>query len=154
MGVDYFVSFWVKVEDYKAEKEIPIHIQEITNNSRSNASSDVVEAVSASPFPWGAISWERDLFLYIYGTLVISLFALALLRSMLFYKLAMICSQKLHDTIFYSVVNATMRFFDTNPGGRILNRFSKDIGSIDELLPKAILDSSQVIIFCFCPLIM
>lgn len=37
-----------------------------------------------------------------------------------------------------------MRFFDTNPSGRIMNRFSKDMGAIDEFLPKALLDSSQV----------
>lgn len=30
--------------------------------------------------------------------------------------------------------------------GRILNRFSKDLGSIDELLPKALLDAGQIII--------
>lgn len=29
--------------------------------------------------------------------------------------------------------------------GRILNRFTKDMGSVDEILPKIILDSSQVI---------
>lgn len=39
-----------------------------------------------------------------------------------------------------------MRFFDLNPSGRILNRFSKDMGSTDEYLPKAILDSVQLIL--------
>lgn len=39
-----------------------------------------------------------------------------------------------------------MRFFDTNPSGRILNRFSKDMGAVDEVLPKAILDASQIIL--------
>lgn len=39
-----------------------------------------------------------------------------------------------------------MRFFDTNPAGRILNRFSKDMGAVDEFLPKAILDATQIIL--------
>lgn len=137
MAVDYFVTFWVKIEDYKTIN-IPLDISKNTN------SSEYAEAVTAAPFAFDAVTWERNLFLYIYGGLIVSLFIFALLRSMLFYKLAMISSQKLHDSIFFSVINASMRFFDTNPGGRILNRFSKDIGSVDEMLPKAILDAAQV----------
>lgn len=37
-----------------------------------------------------------------------------------------------------------MRFFDVNPSGRIMNRFSKDMGTIDELLPKVLIDAIQV----------
>lgn len=37
-----------------------------------------------------------------------------------------------------------MRFFDTNPSGRILNRFSKDMGAIDEVLPRGMMDAIQV----------
>ncbi|CAG9767682.1 unnamed protein product [Ceutorhynchus assimilis] len=137
MCVDYFVTFWVKTEEYKT---INFSLNSTTN------STDDVEVVNTSPYPFDAIHWEKTLFLYIYITLIVGLFLLALLRSMSFYKLAMISSQKLHDSIFSSVINASMRFFDTNPSGRILNRFSKDIGAVDELLPKAILDASQLIL--------
>lgn len=89
--------------------------------------------------------WSTETCLYIGGVLVISLFFIALTRSIAFYKLAMMCSQKIHDNLFSKVIGTTMRFFDTNSSGRILNRFSKDLGSIDELLPKVILDASQVI---------
>ncbi|KAJ8978761.1 hypothetical protein NQ317_017484 [Molorchus minor] len=43
----------------------------------------------------------------------------------------------------YCIINTSMRFFEVNPSGRILNRFSKDMGSIDEILPLVILDTLQ-----------
>lgn len=46
--------------------------------------------------------------------------------------------------MFESICHASMRFFNTNTSGRILNRFSKDLGAIDEFLPNAMLDTVQV----------
>lgn len=39
-----------------------------------------------------------------------------------------------------------MRFFDLNPSGRILNRFSKDMGSIDEVMPRVMMEAIQIIL--------
>ena len=52
------------------------------------------------------------------------------------------------------MLGATMRFFDTNSSGRILNRFSRDMGVIDELLPKALMEAIQVLLAMFGILIM
>lgn len=92
------------------------------------------------------IPLDTDTCLYIYGGIIISIFFITITRSMTFYKLCMRSSQNLHDKMFYSIVNTKMRFFNTNPSGRILNRFSKDIGAVDELLPKVLLDSAQIIL--------
>lgn len=84
--------------------------------------------------------------IYVHGGLMASLFIFALLRALGFHSVCVRASQKLHDLSFTGLISTTMRFFDTNPGGRILNRFSKDIGALDEFLPKAILDATQVIL--------
>lgn len=39
-----------------------------------------------------------------------------------------------------------MRFFDLNPSGRILNRFSKDMGAIDEVMPRCMMEAIQIIL--------
>lgn len=56
----------------------------------------------------------------------------------------MSASRNLHNTMFQGVVRARMYFFHTNPSGRILNRFSKDMGQVDELLPAVMIDVVQI----------
>lgn len=62
-------------------------------------------------------------------------------RSIGFYNICIRASQKLHDIMFKGLISTTMQFFNTNPSGRILNRFAKDMGVIDELLPRVLLDA-------------
>ncbi|KAI8804935.1 P-loop containing nucleoside triphosphate hydrolase protein [Cladochytrium replicatum] len=42
-------------------------------------------------------------------------------------------SEAIHEKLLKGVMNAPMRFFETTPVGRILNRFSKDIQQIDSM---------------------
>ncbi len=43
-----------------------------------------------------------------------------------------------------AIMQAKIRFFDLNPIGRIINRFSKDIGNLDDALPVNLFDFLQV----------
>jgi ABC-type multidrug transport system fused ATPase/permease subunit len=43
-------------------------------------------------------------------------------------------SKKLYNQMFIRVIKSPLRFFDTTPIGRILNRFSKDFEIIDSTL--------------------
>jgi len=45
-------------------------------------------------------------------------------------------SKTLHEGLLKRVVYAPMSWFDTTPLGRILNRFSKDVASVDDILPR------------------
>lgn len=62
-------------------------------------------------------------------------------------------SQKLHDGMFKGIISTTMRFFDTNPSGRILNRFSENLGLIDDFLNKYILDAIHLNLFIVGPIV-
>ena len=43
------------------------------------------------------------------------------------------------------VMHSPLSFFHTNPTGRILNRFSRDQGAVDELLPQCLFDALQAL---------
>ncbi|XP_056008623.1 multidrug resistance-associated protein 1-like isoform X2 [Ostrea edulis] len=53
-------------------------------------------------------------------------------------------SRTLHANLLYTIVRCPIRFFDTTPSGRIINRFSHDMESIDSRLPRSL----ESILFC------
>lgn len=94
------------------------------------------------------VKWDgmisRESCIYIYSGITVLTIIVTLVRSSAFFDMCMRASRNLHDRMFSSISRATMRFFNTNTSGRILNRFSKDVGSVDELLPIALIDCLQI----------
>ena len=87
--------------------------------------------------------------LIFYGCLVGASFVFALFRGFFFLLVSLKCSERLHDKMVVAVLQAPVLFFDSNPVGRIVNRFSKDIGCLDEVLPKTFLMSMTIIVTLF-----
>nr|CAD7433237.1 unnamed protein product [Timema monikensis] len=89
--------------------------------------------------------------LVIFAFLLHSLYVLVVLKTVVFVKVVTRCNENLHNKMFKSVLHTKLRFFDVNSSGRILNRFSKDVGAMDEQLLKMMFDSSTILMFClFC----
>ncbi|XP_034300532.2 ATP-binding cassette sub-family C member 4-like [Magallana gigas] len=57
------------------------------------------------------------------------------LFSLVYFRMSVIISKRLHNNMFRVVMGAKTHFFDSNPVGRILNRFARDLGLIDSLIP-------------------
>ncbi|KAI9148595.1 ATP-binding cassette glutathione S-conjugate transporter ycf1 [Blastocladiella emersonii ATCC 22665] len=81
---------------------------------------------------------EPATFLSVYGAIGLG-FALAGVTTTL--TAWVVCgiraAHTLHNTMLSRVAAYPMSFFDTQPTGRVLNRFSKDINVIDEVLPRS-----------------
>lgn len=60
---------------------------------------------------------------------------LTLVRAFSFAFGGLRAAVKVHDTLLKRIINAPVQFFDQTPGGRILNRFSSDLYTIDDSLP-------------------
>ena len=56
-------------------------------------------------------------------------------RSLSIFKIILTSSTNLHDAIVKRVIRANIIFFDSNPIGRIVTRFSKDLITFDLLAP-------------------
>uniref|UniRef100_A0A673MCM1 ATP-binding cassette sub-family C member 5 n=1 Tax=Sinocyclocheilus rhinocerous TaxID=307959 RepID=A0A673MCM1_9TELE len=76
---------------------------------------------------------------------------LKLLRGIVFVKGTMRASSRLHEELFQKILRSPMKFFDTTPTARILNRFSKDMDEVDTRLPfQAEMFIQNVILVLFC----
>ena len=87
--------------------------------------------------------------LNIYGCLVGASIIFTLIRAYGFLSVSLTCSECLHDKMVVAVLQAPVLFFDSNPVGRIMNRFSKDVGCMDEELPKIFLRAIQLMLMLF-----
>jgi ABC-type multidrug transport system fused ATPase/permease subunit len=86
---------------------------------------------------------KDKIWLTVYGSLVAGIITLSFLRALLFFNVTITASSDIHKKMTKSVLCAPLGFFHTNPTGRILNRFSKDISSQDDLLPPTAFDVFQ-----------
>ncbi|KAJ8951068.1 hypothetical protein NQ318_003766, partial [Aromia moschata] len=175
-GADYWVAFWTQQEEVRhlnnsiimknvvhqpiVEK---IEIYDMSSIHEKTPSyytytREVNETRPQHPFSFSdlfdQVQVNNDIYtllktevaMYFYGALIICAIVITLARSLLFFNVAMRASKNLHSKMFHALLQAPMRFFDTNPSGRVLNRFSKDMGAIDEILPRVMWDAIQTIL--------
>uniref|UniRef100_A0A3Q1HYV3 Multidrug resistance-associated protein 4 n=1 Tax=Anabas testudineus TaxID=64144 RepID=A0A3Q1HYV3_ANATE len=87
---------------------------------------------------------DLDFYLGIYGGLTAATIVFGFIRNMVLFNVLVRCAQSLHNRMFNSIIKTPVRFFDINPIGRVLNRFSKDIGQLDSNMPWTFVDFIQV----------
>ncbi|KAG5330248.1 L259 protein, partial [Acromyrmex charruanus] len=136
-GNDYWLSYWTTLEDVR-------RIENISDVKQfANMYNDSFLGSIFTLNPDGLLSTVDAI--YVYTFCIIACIATTLFRSFLYMKISMNSSSNLHNIMFFKLLQARMSFFHNNllPSGEILNRFSKDMGIMDEWLPKLMLEAIQ-----------
>ncbi|KAJ6222676.1 hypothetical protein RDWZM_001221 [Blomia tropicalis] len=89
---------------------------------------------------------DRNQCIYVFSGLVGALFIFSLVRTTIFFTICMKSSINLHNTLFECLIRAPVTFFDTNPIGVLLNRFSRDMGIIDDQVPPTAFDAVEIFV--------
>jgi ABC-type multidrug transport system fused ATPase/permease subunit len=76
----------------------------------------------------------------LYGGLVLASAAVSFARAIAFFDAAATAAAALHTAAVRRVLRAPLSFFEGQTSGRVLNRFSKDVGVLDDALPLVLFD--------------
>ena len=82
------------------------------------------------------VLYSRDEYLGIYAAFGMGQSILALFASFSLALGGIMASIAIHKRLLVNILRLPMSFFDTTPSGRIHDRFSKDIYTIDETIPQ------------------
>ncbi|XP_038070620.1 multidrug resistance-associated protein 4-like [Patiria miniata] len=96
---------------------------------------------------------KRTYFIQPYAIMCCVTIVACFVRSFLFFHIFVTAARNLHNQMFSAIIRAPMKFFDDNPVGRVLNRFAKDIGFMDELLPSTFTDFLQIMVLTLATVI-
>ncbi|VVC46074.1 ABC transporter type 1, transmembrane domain,ABC transporter-like,P-loop containing nucleoside triphosphate [Cinara cedri] len=129
-GGDYWIVFWVNwVQNYFHSKI------SVEYNNTTLITDDI-------PYKWFWISPQRCIEIFV--VLTLSMILVTLIRSFAFVSVCLKASMILHNKMLNAITRTSLHFFYINSSEQILNRFSKDIGVIDNMLPCIMMDCIQI----------
>lgn len=91
-----------------------------------------------------AIQGRRNTYILTYVLLIAAVLYLVFQRALALYLLCLKASKQIHEKLLHCVIKAKMQFFHTNPSGRIINRFAKDLYDVDYYLALVLYDLAMV----------
>nr|CAD7428538.1 unnamed protein product [Timema monikensis] len=93
---------------------------------------------------------DFSMYQLVYSVMIAVILGTSLLRGLVFTKVTLRASNKLHNQLFTKMINSPIKFFETTPTGRIQNLFSRDIDEVDTRLPitlESILQNMWLVLF-------
>ncbi|XP_052077881.1 ATP-binding cassette sub-family C member 5-like [Mytilus californianus] len=140
---DWWLGIWINTLN-TAKPNNETNSYSLADSTPSNLSAANLYYTTASsnntmhPMPSLENSSGFDFYLLVYVSSLGGIILLTILRGFAGATTTIRASVRLHNIVLKKVMKAPMKFFDSNPSGRILNRFSKDMDEADVFLPQLI----------------
>ena len=96
---------------------------------------------------------NKNLFFAIVGGLVLLILLISIFRGLIFVNIFLKNNKKIYDLMTMNILKTFVTFFDRNPTGRILNRFSNDMSMLDNMIIYVFSDILDYIFYFFAILI-
>ncbi|EDO46846.1 predicted protein, partial [Nematostella vectensis] len=127
---DWWLAYWI------SHSKID-HTDNATTITHHSHDSTHPEAPYAAPFLRGVNIKKNTLkfYLVVYAGIAVANTVFTLFRAFLFAYGGIKAAKTIHQRLLSSILAAPISFFDITPIGRIINRFSSDVYSIDDSLP-------------------
>ncbi|KAB5518421.1 hypothetical protein PHYPO_G00165670 [Pangasianodon hypophthalmus] len=100
----------------------------------SEWTNDAMKYPNGSSYP----AHIRDMRIGVFGALGVAQGFLVFLGTLLLADGTIRASRILHTRLLSNILRAPMLFFDTTPSGRVVNRFAKDMLTLDEMIPMSL----------------
>ncbi|ORZ17379.1 P-loop containing nucleoside triphosphate hydrolase protein [Absidia repens] len=150
-GLDVTESWWVKKWARSYDVQSPgAHVSSVSSLHGAPSYSYLSAPLVASPSnnsvhilgeaDTSSDSHSLNYYLGIYVLITSMNILVSTARFAIVYFGVLRASKTLYAELLHRVLRAPLRFFDTTPIGRILNRFAKDIETIDSTIPNDMLN--------------
>lgn len=83
-------------------------------------------------------------YFYMYAVIFFMLFIVTITKCVSLFLWCIKVSTNMHNNMLKKILRTPMKFFHDNPPGRIVNRFIKDLGIMDETIPSILMDNLNV----------
>ncbi|XP_060065904.1 ATP-binding cassette sub-family C member 5-like [Ylistrum balloti] len=132
---DWWLGLWIK-ETTKSPEATPKAIIPANGSIAMNITSNrLYQNITEST---DVQTGDVDFYLSIYLASIGAIILLSTLKAVIASTVMVKASGRLHNRALDNVMKAPMAFFDANPTGRILNRFSRDMDEGDVFLPRSL----------------
>ncbi|KAG2195149.1 hypothetical protein INT47_006598 [Mucor saturninus] len=146
MGQDYWIKVWSSA--YTSLKQVVFNYSEFSamstpNEHIANAMHSYNFMIPASVKAFATVMKEGkavDVGYYLGIYFLIGMLSLCLttIRYMVLFAGSLEASKRIHAQLLDRILRAKVRFFDTTPMGRIVNRFSSDLETIDQAVAPSL----------------